>query len=285
MRNFDWLNLQLLADGGGDGGAAGGNGADAGPNSGNAGAASGEEQHPQKVSFEDLLKSDPEYKAAYDARIKKAIEGRFSKQDEQRKKLDQILDVVAGKYGLQRGADGYDMDAMGKAIEEDKSYYEEEALQRGMSVEQLKRVKKLERENATMKRAMEERERTENSQKAWGQVLRQADEAKQVYPSLDLDKEMQNQGFAKLVAVGVPVRTAFEVVHRDEIMGGAMQYTAQQTAQKISNAVASGSRRPNEGGMGAGSSADTKMDPAKLTKEQRTEIRKRVLRGEAVTFD
>ena len=116
-------------------------------------------------------------------------------------------------------------------------------------------------------------------------LKQQAEEAKQVYPSLDIDAEMQDPGFGRLVAAGVPVRTAYEVVHRDEIMGGAMQYTAQQTARKISNAVAAGARRPNEGGMGAGSSAETKMDPAKLTKEQRAEIRKRVLRGEAVTFD
>lgn len=286
MRDFDLLNLQLLADGG-DGGASGGIGADAGPQSGNAGVAAGEQQ-PQKDSFDELLKKDPEYKAAYDARVKKAIDGRFArqqKQEERQKKLDPILDVLGSKYGLSRGEDGYDLDALTKAIDEDKSYYEEEALRRGMSVEELKRFKHLERENDQFRRTMEERERQEASQKAWGKVMQQAEEAKQVYPSLDIDAEMQNPGFGRLVAAGVPVRTAYEVVHRDEIMGGAMQYTAQQTAEKISNAVAAGARRPNEGGMGAGSSAETKIDPAKLTKEQRAEIRKRVLRGEAVTFD
>lgn len=286
MRDLEFLNLQLLADGG-DGGASGGIGADAGPQGGNAGVAAGEQQ-PQKDSFDELLKKDPEYKAAYDAKVKKAIDGRFAKQkasEDREKKLGPILDVLAGKYGLSRGEDGYDLEALSKAIDEDKSYYEEEALRRGMSVEELKRFKQLERENDGFRRTMQERERQEASQKAWGKVMQQAEEAKQVYPSLDIDAEMQNPGFGRLVAAGVPVRTAYEVVHRDEIMGGAMQYTAQQTAQKISNAVAAGARRPNEGGMGAGSSADTKMDPAKLTKEQRAEIRKRVLRGEAVTFD
>lgn len=286
MHDYKLLNLQLLADGG-DGGASGGIGADAGPVSGNPGT-DNQEQEPQKASFEQLLKSNPDYKAAYDAKLTKALEGRFAKQktiEDRQKKLDPIMDVLAGKYGLSRGDDGYDLEALSKAIDEDKSYYEEEALRRGMSVEELKRFKHLERENDQFRRTMEERERQEASQKAWGKVMQQAEEAKQVYPSLDIDAEMQNPGFGRLVAAGVPVRTAYEVVHRDEIMGGAMQYTAQQTAQKISNAVAAGARRPNEGGMGAGSSAETKMDPAKLTKEQRAEIRKRVLRGEAVTFD
>lgn len=286
MRDFDLLNLQLLADGG-DGGASGGIGADAGPVSGNPGT-DNQEQEPQKASFEQLLKSNPDYKAAYDAKLTKALDGRFAKQktiEDRQKKLGPILDVLAGKYGLSRGEDGYDLEALSKAIDEDKSYYEEEAMRRGMSVEELKRFKSLERENDQFRRTMEERERQEASQKAWGKVMQQAEEAKKVYPSLDIDAEMQDPGFGRLVAAGVPVRTAYEVVHRDEIMGGAMQYTAQQMAQKISNAVAAGARRPNESGMGAWNSAETKIDPAKLTKEQRAEIRKRVLRGEAVTFD
>lgn len=37
----------------------------------------------EKPSFEELLKQDPEYKAAYDARVRRAVEGRFRQNREQ----------------------------------------------------------------------------------------------------------------------------------------------------------------------------------------------------------
>ena len=145
------------------------------------------------------------------------------------------------------------------------------------------RLRGLRQENEQLRR--EKTARKESARQAFSRLSEEEAAVQAVYPTFQWRKEIQNPTFGRLVASGIDARTAYEVVHRDEIMGGAMQYTAQQTAEKISNAVAAGARRPNEGGMGAGSSAETKIDPAKLTKEQRAEIRKRVLRGEAVTFD
>lgn len=54
-----------------------------------------------------------------------------------------------------------------------------------------------------------------------------------------------------LLRSGVDARTAYEVVHKDEIIGGAMQYTAQRVQEKVVNDIrARGMRPPENGGSG-----------------------------------
>ena len=115
-----------------------------------------------------------------------------------------------------------------EAIEEDDSYYEEEALRRGVSVEQLKSMKKLERDNESMRRALEDQQRRENAERVYAGWVKQAEELKTIYPAFDLQEECRNEQFVGLLQNNVDVRTAYEVIHRDEILGGAMQYTAEQ---------------------------------------------------------
>ena len=88
---------------------------------------------------------------------------------------------------------------------------------------------------------------------------------------------LQHSGFPDAV------RTAYESVHRDEIMGGAMQYAVQKTKQQMANAIQAGAQRPAENGA-ATAAAQSRIDPAKLTPEQRKDIRERVARGERITF-
>ena len=65
-----------------------------------------------------------------------------------------------------------------------------------------------------------------------------------------------------------------------------MQVTAQKTAEKISNAIASGSRRPNESGTSSQAPSVSTFDYAKASPEQREafkkDLRARMARGEKV---
>lgn len=291
------LNLQLFADGGGAGADGG---ADAGPQGVTPGDAAGENEKnaaqeaapaaekQKQPSFDDLLKNNPEYKAAYDGKVQKAIQGRFAKQRQTEETLQQIrpmLEMLAGKYGVNPDKDGnYDITRLASAVEEDDAFYEQEAAEMGLSVEALKRMRKMERENSQLRKAMEQKQQQEQRAKEWNGILRQAEQTKEVYPGFDLDQEMANPQFGRLVANGVPVRTAYEVIHRDAIMGGAMQQVAQQTAQKVANAVQANAKRPAESGMGGGPAATHWQDPTKLTKQDREEIRKQVRLGRKVTF-
>ena len=113
-------------------------------------------------------------------------------------------------------------------------------------------------------------------------LLASAEEARRVYPGLDLRQELQSRRFADLVLRGVDVRTAYDAAHRDEILQGAMAYAARQAAEKLARAKMS---RPPENGFEGRSAVIDKVDPQSLSAEERAEIRRRVLeRGERVTF-
>lgn len=299
------LNLQLFAEGAGDGGTAQGQGvteAAALPqtkgekNNPLAGVKYGiqEEGAPaaevqtetvaqpdRNAEFEKLIKG--EYKDLYDAKMQDTIQKRLKGQKETVDKYNALtptLEMMAKKYGV----DANDIEALNKAIQEDDSYYEQEALEKGLTVQQLKQIKKMERENADLKAQMEEAQRQENGKKLYAAWMQQADEAKKVYPAFDLRVEMENPKFVDLLRSNIDVRTAYEVTHKDEIIAGAMQFTAKAVESKIANKIASNGARPSENGMSSQSAALVKSDVSQLSKADRAEIIRRVQRGEKIRF-
>lgn len=238
----------------------------------------------RKSEFEKLIKG--EYKEQYDERVQALLNKRFKTQgvlEERQRQMAPIMDILAQKYGVDT-TDGIDYEKLRQAIYDDDAYYEEEALQKGIPVSALKEMKRMERENTEFKQAMAEREREDANHKAYETLLRQSDEVKKLYPGFDLATEMDNQNFARLIAANVDARTAYEVVHRDEIQPAMAQYVAQRTAQKIAQNIQSGTNRPTENGAAASGGIVAKTDVSKLTKDDRAEIMRRVARGEKIRF-
>jgi hypothetical protein len=279
--------LQRHADGGagasagGEGGATGAEAADAGQMSSGQNTPSA----PEKLSFDELLKKDPEYKKAYDERVQAVVKNRFKTAniaEERLKKAAPLFEKLASKYGVQ---DFDDIDAIMKAADEDDSYYEAEALEKGVSVSELKRIKTLERENAEFRKREEEAKKQAHDREIYAKLMSGAEATKKMYPAFDLDTEMQNEQFARMVmGAGVPVQTAFEVIHKNEIMPAAMRYAAQKTASAAAQTIAAGRARPIENGATNPSATDTRFDPANLTTQQRREIIERAKRGEKISF-
>lgn len=294
------LNLQLFAEDGGTSMAGTGELATSTTeNSGSDGVATGgtgeqvvtaqQDGQPQEETFESLIAG--KYKKDYEKSLKSAMQKRFKNQRDlqgQIDRIDPIIRTMAQRYNIKPAADGsISIDDLHNAIMNDNAAYEQEAFQRGMNVEDLKALKRLEAENATLRaqnaRTAEQRE--------WDALMQQGEQVRQMYPDFDLDAEMQNPQFGRLLATmqksGFPnaVRTAYEAVHREEIMGGAMRYAVAQTEQKISKSIQSGMRRPAENGttQQAAASVGT-TDPSKLTRAQIEDIKKRAERGEKITF-
>ena len=297
------LSLQLFAEGGaGDGGTAEGQGVTAaaalpqtkgeksnplagvkyGIQEESAPAAEVQTATPDRnAMFEQLIKG--EYKDLYDARVQDTIQKRLKSSKETVDKYNALaptLELLGSKYGVDAG----DTEALIKAIQEDDSYYEQEALEKGMTVQQLKEVKKMERENAELKAQMQEAQRQENGKKLYAAWMQQADEAKKVYPSFDLRAEMNNPKFVDLLRSNIDVRTAYEVLHKDEIIPAAMQFTAKTVESKIAKSIAANGARPSENGMSSQSAAVVKSDVSQLSKADRAEIIRRVQRGEKIRF-
>lgn len=237
-----------------------------------------------KKSFKDLIKG--EYKADADAWAQELIRNRFKTNGEQEEKLAALAPLLEG-LGKLHNVDPSDIKQLTDIVLNNDSLYEEEALQRGMSVDTLKAVKQMERENETLKQREQQSIAETRMRQHYDTLARQADEAKKLYPGLDLMAEMNNPTFARLTApgVGVDVRTAYEVVHRDEMRGAEMQFAAQKSAERMANAVRANGMRPAENGMNSQQNASTvKTDPRTLTKADRGEIRIRVQRGEKIAF-
>lgn len=238
-------------------------------------------QPDRNAEFERLIRG--EYKDQYNQRVQDTIQKRLKGTQETVDKFNSMspmLEMLSRKYGV----DAADVEALTKAIQEDDAYYEDEAMEMGVSVQQLKEIRRLERENAEFKKMKEEQANQEKASKLVAAWQEQAQQTKSVYPSFDMEAEMQNPQFVNLLRSNVDVRTAFEVLHKDEIIPAAMQYTAQQTKSKIAKSIASGSNRPAENGISSQSAARVKSDVTQLSKADREEIYRRAARGEKITF-
>lgn len=237
-----------------------------------------------KESFEDLIKG--KYKSEFDARVQDIIRSRFKQNGEMEERLNSLNPLLEG-LGRLHNIDPSDIQQLTDVVLNNDALYEEEAMERGMSIEALKAVKQMERENETLKQREQQSIAETRMREHFDKLAKQADEAKQLYPGLDLMAEMQNPTFARLTApgVGVDVRTAYEVVHREQLRGAEMQFAAQKSAERMANAVRANGMRPVENGMNSQQTASpVKTDPRTLTKADRAEIKRRVANGEKIVF-
>lgn len=235
----------------------------------------------QDAEFEKLIKGD--YKDAFSRRVQNIINGRFKETrtlQEQLQKSTSVFEILAQKYGIK--AD--DIDGIVKALENDDESYREEAMEKGITVEQLKEMKKLEREVLQLRRNESRRDEQDRINRDITNWKNQAESLKEIYPNFNLDTEIEDPQFFSLLRNNVDVRTAYEVIHRDEILGGAMQYAAQTAAKRVADSVAANSKRPVENGVTSQGAVNSQTDVNKLTKAQREEIERRVARGERITF-
>ena len=313
MKFIPMLHLQLFADGAGAAGAAGDGGTAQGQGA-TAEAASqqtkGEKSNsPAEVKygiqpeesapaaevqpttteqvtdpdaeFETLIKG--KFKTQYDARMQDTIQKRLKGTKEAVDKYNELtpaLEILGKKYGV----DSKDIKALREAIENDEAYFEKEAMELDMPVEQVKKMHKLSREVNELRQQAKDRETREKAERLNAIWHQQEEATKKVYPSFSMEAELQNKDFVDLISNNVDVKIAYEVVHRDELMAQAMQYTAQAVEQNVAKKIAANGARPSENGMGSQASAVVKSDVSKLTKYDIDEVARRVARGERITF-
>ncbi len=285
--------LQLFADGG-DGGAEGSATVDSPTTAegsvpeGTTGTPNAPEKRDYNAEFNDLIKG--EYKEAYQSRIKDAVGKRLKGTEETVKKykaLESSLTLLGQRYNV----DPADSDALSKAIAADNSYYEQEAMELGVPVEQLKQLKQAEAQNAVLQRQLQEQEAKEKADKLYTQWMQEAESIKEVYPSFDLDNLLNEatnstpeaQQFRSLLGTpGVSMKQAYEIANLDNIIGGAMQHTAEVIEKKVVNSVIANKSRPAENGLGSSPTAPTARDINSLTDAERAEIIRRAEAGEQI---
>lgn len=295
--NEKWPNIQRFAEGGaGDAGAAAANaGKGAQPADGDAetpdaagneksdGATSRQTVADKATLFRGMITGD--YREEFQQAVQGIIDKRFAKAKKSEAALQAaspILEMLANKYGVK----GDDMEALSAAIEADQSFWEEDAAKAGMSVAQYKEFKRLERENGQLRRQAADDANKRQEQEAMQKLMGEVEDAKKLYPSLDLEAELQNPEtgatFGRLLRAGVPVQTCFEVAHRDDIMMGAMQYAGQKAADRVAASVQANRARPVENGASASGAASNALNVEKMSKEDRRNLIARARNGERI---
>lgn len=243
------------------------------------------DQTPPRMSWEEIMK-DPEYNKEMQAVVRSRLKSEKS-AEEALGKMAPAIEVMARKYGLD--AKNMDYEALAKAINDDDAYYEDKALEMGVSIETAKKVDQMERDNERQK-AMEQRTLQEQAlSQHFARLEQQGEELKKIFPNFDLRTELQNPAFARMTAPGkglMSVEDAYRAVHRNEIDAAASHIIAQKTAEKISNAIQSGSRRPDESGVSSQAPSVSTFDYRKASPEQRAafkaDLRKKWANGETV---
>ena len=229
-----------------------------------------------------------EYRDLYDERMKnavntrlksfKGIENKLKAEQEKTKSYEPILQLLSERYGSD------DLSTIAKKLSEDDAYLEEEADKLGVSKEQLRYTKHLERErNMLAKREQElvQREEFQSKVSKWAQ---QAEAAKAMYPNIDFRAELENEAMFDLLNSGVDFKAAYQVVHMDDIMSGVMQYTAQQVKEKTVNDIRARGTRPAENGGGKSGAAAVKPNIEGMSLKEINDVIKRAARGERIDF-
>lgn len=239
---------------------------------------------PKRMTWEEIMK-DPEYNKQMQATVRSRLKSEKS-AEEALAKMAPAIEVMARKYNLD--SKNVDYEVLAQKINDDDAYYEEKALEMGTSVETAKKVDQMERENERQKAIQQRTLQEQKIQQHFAKLEQQAEAMKKTFPNFDLRAELQNPVFARMTSpnVGLSVEDAYYAIHRNEIQAASGQIIAQKTAEKISNAIQSGSRRPNESGASSQAPSVSTFDYAKASRQQREDfkrdLRARMARGEKV---
>jgi len=235
----------------------------------------------RKAEFEKLISGD--YKDLFTERTQQIIDRRFKETKGLEAKLadvSPILDMLSQKYEL---ADT-DPKKLMEAIEQDERYWEEAAEKAGLSVEQYKTMQKIMRENTELRKANQTVAREQFAQSQMSDWMKQAEQIRTVYPGFDLQTEAANSQFVSLLRNGVDVKTAYEVLHIDDIKASTAQMAGKRTETNITSNIRAKGQRPAEAGIAAPPGVIIKNDVSKLTAADRKEIARCAARGETISF-
>lgn len=235
----------------------------------------------RRKAYNELING--EYKDFYTQDTQRIIDKRFRETknlEAQLAKQQPLMDMLAQRYNVTDGDPG----KLQKALDSDTVYWAQAAEDAGMTVEQYREFSRLKSQNKALLDAQQRRQNQDAAMQTLHKWTAEAEQLKAKYPKFDLDAECANRDFLSMLKSGVPVEHAYKVIHMDEIVNEAKMTTAAQTEKRVVDNVRAKGSRPAENGAAAQSGFIVKDDVSKLTKKDRAEIAKRVMRGDVVSF-
>lgn len=207
--------------------------------------------------FEKLIQGP--YKQAYDARVQAIIQQRLKNSKETVEKyraLEPMLQEMCQHCGVEDG----DYDSLLSTVRK--------ALAPPDPAEQQRQQAEIQAGAARLA-------------EGWNMEARRI---RETYPAFDLRREMENPGFVNLLRSRVDMQTAYEILHKDEIIPAAMAYAAQRVERKLAENLRSSGMRPSENGTAGTGAVRLGSRVENLTRKEMADLCRRVERGEKLSF-
>ena len=318
------VDLQLFAEGGGDGAAAaGGDGAaPAAAEKAAAAPAQGKGREAAAAEVDEMLSpaeepgaeedaaegekqdgaanksgTDPEahwkafgelmrgeYNREFGEMIVQATQKAYDSILNEQGPVGRILNALGQKYGTAPG----DYEALAAAVEggvvKDDAYYEDMAMKKGISVQLAKEMDALESENAKHRAAEQQRAEAAKMEAIQQEWDAAAERIRAEDPGFDIKTALADPDFAQMLKLGVKMEDAYKARYFDDIMARRTTQTAKTVEKGVEARIRQRGARPSENGTNPGGAAVLKTDVSKLTPQQCEELERRAMRGQIITF-
>ena len=318
------VDLQLFAEGGGDGAAAaGGDGAaPAAAEKAAAAPAQGKGREAAAAQVEEMLSpaeepgaeedaaegekqdgaanksgTDPEahrkafgelmrgeYNREFGEMIVQATQKAYDSILNEQGPVGRILNALGQKYGTAPG----DYEALAAAVEggvvKDDAYYEDMAMKKGISVQLAKEMDALESENAKHRAAEQQRAEAAKMEAIQQEWDAAVERIRAEDPGFDVKAALADPDFAQMLKLGVKMEDAYKARYFDDIMARRTTQTAKTVEKGVEARIRQRGARPSENGTNPRGAAVLKTDVSKLTPAQCEELERRAMRGQIITF-
>ena len=235
--------------------------------------------------MEEYKRFKEEFKDLYGRDVESQINRRYKENKQLRQQIDEygpLLNMLSAKYGLENP----DTKSLMESIDKDNSFWEGAATEAGMPVEQFKQMKRFEAEHRQLIESAKRAEQVRQREQTWERWNHEADLCSQKFPQFNMDAELNNQDFVRLLGAGLDVESAYKATHFDELAKGIATQTEQNTKKKVADSIKAGSGRPVENGVGTGSANKARTSAWDLSKEEFARYLERARSGETIqAFD
>lgn len=226
-----------------------------------------------------------EYRDEYVKRTQQMIDARFKQSKELESRyndLRPVLDRLAHQYGVDAAAKDLPrqlLAAMDRPGETPEAQTEplpgsppEDAPPQEAAQEQI---------HARMQDAARFMTRTQHR---WQQ---EAQQLRTLYPDFDLAAEVNGRygpRFVQLLRTGLPMKTAYQALHMDELVQGAIGYAVENTRQRTMDSIRARGMRPEEAAAGTQAAAAQILnaDPAHWNTEEMNDAIRQARMGKKI---
>ncbi len=228
-----------------------------------------ESEQTKADEFQELI--DGKYKKQFADKVHKIISRRLKEVKSLKETADRnsvIIDMLMKKFNISDG----DTEKLERMIDENMNHTK--------SDNNKELLKTLLAENSFLKKDRETNLRRLQAKNRADKWREQAEETKKVYPDFDIEKEINNPEFARLIRAGVSVKSAYEVLNLDSIL----DKNSKEAEKMVVDSIRFKGNRPVENGSDPAGGILLSSNVGRLTKKQRAELAKRAARGEKIEF-